>query len=82
MYVFKAKNKYGSFDSQCRLDVLLKPEVIGLKDQSVLPYEQAVFHAIIHANPKPKVVWTRNGENLCNVENCDVMSDVEKEAYT
>lgn len=61
---------------------MLKPEVIGLKDQDLEPYEQAVFHVIIHANPKPKVVWTRNGENLCNIENCDVISDVEKEAYT
>uniref|UniRef100_A0A336KYA7 CSON000839 protein n=1 Tax=Culicoides sonorensis TaxID=179676 RepID=A0A336KYA7_CULSO len=82
IYTFKATNKYGSFETSCRLDVLLKPDIIGLKNQECLPYEQAVFHAVINANPKPKVVWTRNGENLCNVENCDVISDVEKESYT
>lgn len=81
-YTFKAKNKYGAIETSCRLEVLQKPEIVGLKDQSSLPYKQIVFQANIYSNPKPKVTWTRNGENLCNVDHCDVLSDFEKEVFT
>jgi hypothetical protein len=81
-YQVKLKNKYGEADDKCRVDILLKPEIEGLQDKKCLPYEQVIFQATIYANPKPKVTWTKNGENLCNNENCDVIADVEKEVYT
>lgn len=81
-YTFRAKNKYGAIESSARLEVVQKPEIVGLKDQSSLPYKQIVFQANIYSNPKPKVTWTRNGVNCCNIENCDVLSDFEKEVFT
>ncbi|KAG5678438.1 hypothetical protein PVAND_008111 [Polypedilum vanderplanki] len=81
-YSVKLKNKYGEAEDSCRVDILLKPEIEGLQDKKCLPYEQVIFQATIYANPKPKVTWTKDGENLCNNENCDVIADIEKEIYT
>lgn len=81
-YVVKIMNKYGATEDSCRVDILLKPEIEGLQDKKCLPYEQVIFQATIYANPKPKVTWTKDGENLCNSDNCDVIADVEKEVYT
>lgn len=82
IYTFKATNKYGALETSCRLDVLLKPEISGLKNCESLPYKQVVFQATVLANPKPKITWLRNDTNLCNVANCDVIADIEKEHYT
>lgn len=81
-YYVKLKNKYGEAEDKCRVDILLKPEIEGLQDKKCLPYEQVIFQATIYANPKPKVTWTKDGVNLCNNDNCDVIADVEKEVYT
>jgi Immunoglobulin I-set domain len=81
-YSVRLTNKYGSTEDKCRVDITLKPEITGLQDKKCLPYEQVIFQATILANPKPKVTWTKNGENLCNNDNCDVIADVEKEIYT
>ena len=81
-YTVKIKNKYGSAEDSCRLDILLKPEIEGLQDKKCMPYEQVIFTATIQANPKPKVTWTKDGVNLANNDNCDVIADVEKEVYT
>lgn len=81
-YVVKLKNKYGETEDSCRVDILLKPEIEGLQDKKCLPYEQVMFQATVYANPKPKVTWTKDGQNLCNNDNCDVIADVEKEVYT
>lgn len=81
-YQVKLKNKYGTTEDSCRVDILLKPEIEGLTDKKCLPFEQVLFQANIFANPKPKVTWTKDGENLCNNDNCDVIADVEKEVYT
>lgn len=81
-YYVKLKNKYGEAEDKCRVDILLKPEIEGLQDRKCLPYEQVIFQATIYANPKPKVTWTKDGVNMCNNDNCDVIADVEKEVYT
>jgi len=80
-FVLKAKNKYGFAECSARLDILLKPEITGMKDQIANPEQQIVFEVIINANPKPQVSWVKDGENLCNNDNCDVIADVEKEIY-
>ncbi|XP_037043462.1 obscurin isoform X3 [Bradysia coprophila] len=81
-YQFKAKNKYGSAESSARLDILLKPEIENFKDQTSVPNQTVVFEATVHANPKPKVTWTKSGKNVCNNDNCEVIADVDKELYT
>lgn len=81
-YQFKAKNKYGSVESSARLDILLKPEIENFKDQTSVPNQTVVFEATVHANPKPKVTWTKSGKNVCNNDNCEVIADVDKELYT
>ncbi|KAG4067668.1 hypothetical protein HA402_005440 [Bradysia odoriphaga] len=81
-YQFKAKNKYGSAESSARLDILLKPEIENFKDQMSVPNQTVVFEATVHANPKPKVTWTKSGKNVCNNDNCEVIADVDKELYT
>ncbi|XP_058829179.1 obscurin isoform X2 [Topomyia yanbarensis] len=81
-YTFRAKNKYDINESNGRLDVLLKPEIENFTDITVMPFTQGVFQVLVKANPKPKVTWTKDGINLCNVDNCDVIADVEKEIYT
>lgn len=80
-YTLKVKNKYGSAESSARLDIFLKPEIEGLKDQSTEPGHTVVFEAVVKANPKPKVTWTRGAENLHSNENCEVIIDLEKELY-
>ncbi|XP_055610564.1 obscurin isoform X2 [Uranotaenia lowii] len=81
-YTFRASNKYDINESNGRLDVLLKPEIENFHDITVMPFTQGVFQVLVKANPKPKVTWTKDGINLCNVDNCDVIADVEKEIYT
>lgn len=81
-YTFKARNKFGSIESSARLDIVLKPEIEGFADQTQVPNKSVTFNVRIYANPRPKVTWTKNGKNLCNCENSEVIADVEKEEYT
>lgn len=81
-YRFVAKNKYGEAESSARLDILLQPEIENFKDQTSVPDQTVTFETNIYANPKPKVVWTKDGKNLCNSNNCEVVADVQTETYT
>lgn len=81
-YSLQAKNKYGYAECSAHLDILLKPEIEGFKDQTSVPNKTVTFEVTIHANPKPKVTWTKGKVNCCNNDNCDVIADVEKEIYT
>lgn len=81
-YTIQAKNKFGAVESSAHLDILLKPEIEGFKDQISVPFKSIVFEVDIHANPKPKVTWTKGKVNCCNIDNCQVIADVEKEHYT
>lgn len=81
-YTLQAKNKFGSLETSAHVDILLKPEIEGFKDQISVPFKTVTFEVGIHANPKPKVIWTKGNANCCNIENCNVIADVEKELYT
>lgn len=56
-YTIKAKNKYGTGESSARLDIILRPEIVGFKDITVVPYEKAEFITVIHANPIAEITW-------------------------
>lgn len=60
----------------------MKPEIEGFTDQTQVPSKTVTFNVQIYANPMPKVTWTKNGKNLCNCDNCEVIADVERETYT
>lgn len=81
-YTIKATNKFGTVESSAHIDILLKPEIDGFKDQLTVPFKSVTFEVKIYANPKPKVTWTRGKVNCCNIDNCDVIADVENELYT
>lgn len=80
-YELKVKNKHGEFTTNGAIDVLAKPEISGLVDHKCMPGETVCFEALVLANPKPKVSWTRGNENLCNNENCEVIADVDGDKY-
>ncbi|XP_023037819.2 obscurin isoform X1 [Drosophila willistoni] len=80
-YEVTAKNKHGELDTIGWIDVLAKPEITGLEDHKCLPGDSVCFEALVLANPKPKVTWTRGNENLCNNENCEVIADVDGDKY-
>ncbi|KRF85677.1 uncharacterized protein Dvir_GJ19688, isoform B [Drosophila virilis] len=80
-YELKVKNKYGELTTNGYIDVLAKPEISGLKNHKCLPGQSVCFEALVLANPKPKVSWTRGNENLCNKENCEVIADVDADKY-
>ncbi|XP_070068460.1 obscurin isoform X3 [Drosophila takahashii] len=80
-YELKVKNKYGELATSGWIDVLAKPEISGLNDTKCLPGDTICFEALVQANPKPKVSWTRGNENLCNNENCEVIADVDADKY-
>ncbi|XP_033152751.1 obscurin isoform X8 [Drosophila mauritiana] len=80
-YELKVKNKYGELVTSGWIDVLAKPEISGLNDTKCLPGDTICFEALVQANPKPKVSWTRGNENLCNHENCEVIADVDADKY-
>lgn len=81
-YALQAKNKFGQIETSAHLDILLKPEIEGFKDQISVPSKSVTFEVKIYANPKPKVTWTRGNVNCGNIDNCNVIADVEKEVYT
>ena len=81
-YQFQAKNKYGTVESSAHLDILVKPEIEGFKDQTSVPFKTITYEVTVRANPKPKVTWTKGNVNCCNIDNCEVIADVEKEVYT
>ncbi|XP_064554448.1 obscurin isoform X2 [Drosophila montana] len=80
-YELKVKNKYGELTTNGYIDVLSKPEISGLKNHKCLPGQSVCFEALVLANPKPKVSWTRGNENLCNKESCEVIADVDADKY-
>lgn len=53
-YTLQVKNKYGSVETSAHVDILLKPEIEGFKDQISVPFKTVIFEVNIHANPKPK----------------------------
>jgi hypothetical protein len=59
-YTINAKNKYGTGESSARLDIILRPEIEGMKDISVLPFEETEFVTVVHANPIAEVTWYFN----------------------
>ncbi|XP_025423037.1 obscurin isoform X4 [Sipha flava] len=75
VYRVKATNKFDSTECSARLDIVMKPEIEGFHDITVVPSMEAVFNAIIKAVPKPKIIWTVNGKDLAERELVNLTSE-------
>ncbi|XP_026820148.1 obscurin-like isoform X6 [Rhopalosiphum maidis] len=75
LYRVKATNKFDSAECSAHLDIVMKPEIEGFHDVTVIPSMEAIFEAIIHAVPKPKIVWTINGKDLSEREFVNLTSE-------
>lgn len=75
IYRVKATNKFDFAECSARLDIVMKPEIEGFHDITVIPSMEAIFEAIIKAVPKPKIVWTINGKDLAERELVNLTSE-------
>lgn len=82
VYRVKATNKFESAECSARLDIVMKPEIEGFHDITVIPSMEAIFEAIIKAVPKPKIVWTINGKDLSERELVNLTSEEMEENVT
>lgn len=82
VYRVKATNKFDSAECSARLDIIMRPEIEGFHDVTVIPSMEAVFEAIIKAVPKPKIVWTVNGKDLSERECVNLTSEEMEQDIT
>ncbi|CAB3240106.1 unnamed protein product [Arctia plantaginis] len=80
-YTIQAKNKYGLGESSARLDILMRPEIEGLKDVTAVPYEETTFIANIRANPIAEVKWSKDGYTIQPTSNYEIIEDKANEKY-
>ncbi|XP_059058380.1 obscurin, partial [Achroia grisella] len=81
VYTIQAKNKYGVGESSARLDILLRPEIEGLKDVTAVPYEETSFVTNIRANPIAEVKWSKDGYAIQPSSRYDIVEDKANESY-
>ncbi|XP_050680436.1 obscurin isoform X3 [Leptidea sinapis] len=81
-YTIQAKNKYGVGECSARLDILLRPEIEGLKDVTAVPYEETTFVANIRANPVAEVKWSKDGYVIQPSSNIEIKEDLSSETYS
>nr|XP_037866817.1 obscurin isoform X8 [Bombyx mori] len=80
-YTIQAKNKYGVGESSARLDILLRPEIEGLKDVSAVPYEETTFVANVRANPIAEIQWSKDGYVIKPSSHIEISEDKDAEKY-
>ncbi|XP_026738494.1 obscurin isoform X3 [Trichoplusia ni] len=80
-YTIQAKNKYGVGESSARLDILLRPEIEGLKDVTAVPFEETTFIANVRANPIAEVKWSKDGYAIQPSSRYDIIEDLPNETY-
>ncbi|XP_043238275.1 titin homolog isoform X6 [Amphibalanus amphitrite] len=76
-YACVATNEHGEMREECRLEVLFKPEIAGLREVAVIPGESARFHATVKANPKCRLKWQHDGMDLRSTENLIIETNAE-----
>ncbi|KAL0901988.1 hypothetical protein ABMA27_007123 [Loxostege sticticalis] len=82
VYTIKAKNEYGVGESSARLDILLRPEIEGLKDVTAVPFEETTFIANVRANPIAEVQWSKDGLVIKPSSHYDITEDKAAETHT
>ncbi|XP_049875609.1 obscurin isoform X2 [Pectinophora gossypiella] len=82
IYTIQAKNQYGVGESSARLDILLRPEIEGLKDVNATPYEETTFVANVRANPIAEVQWSKDGYVIQPSSQYDITIDEAEGKYS
>ncbi|XP_026827528.1 obscurin isoform X4 [Ooceraea biroi] len=80
-YTLKLRNKYGEAESSAFLSLLLKPEIDSFRDHTESVDERVEWQAIIKGNPKPDIIWKKNGKELQKDERYDMEEDKRKCKY-
>lgn len=80
-YTIKPKNKWGECESSAKLSIVLRPEIEGPEDVTVVPGEATEFTVIVHANPEPQVIWTRNDQVIKASDLISIVEDRANETY-
>lgn len=80
-YTFFAKNKWGECNSSAQLTIVLRPEIEGPQNVSVIPGEGAELVCKIQANPQAEVHWEKDDQIIKPSENIQIISDVANETY-
>ncbi|XP_024939523.1 obscurin isoform X4 [Cephus cinctus] len=80
-YTLKAKNKWGEDEASACLDLLIRPEIEEFKDISAAPQELTQWEVVIKANPKPIIMWEKDGKNLKNDSRFESVEDAKNNKY-
>ncbi|XP_046753440.1 obscurin isoform X8 [Diprion similis] len=80
-YTLKAKNKWGEDESSARLDILIRPEIQEFRDLNAAPDELTQWEVVVEANPKPIIMWEKDGKALKTNDRIQSVEDAEKNKY-
>ncbi|XP_046471258.1 obscurin isoform X8 [Neodiprion pinetum] len=80
-YTLKAKNKWGEDESSARLDILIRPEIQEFRDLNAAPDELTQWEVVVEANPKPIIMWEKDGKALKTDDRIQTVEDAEKNKF-
>ncbi|KAL3285162.1 hypothetical protein HHI36_019282 [Cryptolaemus montrouzieri] len=80
-YKVKAKNVWSEAESSAELTIILRPEIEGPEDVTVVPGEATQFTVIVQSNPVPKVTWSKDDHVVEANEVIEIIEDVDNETY-
>ncbi|XP_044758879.1 obscurin isoform X8 [Coccinella septempunctata] len=80
-YRVKAKNVWSEAESSAELTIILRPEIEGPEDVSVVPGEATQFKIIVQSNPVPEVTWSKDDHIIEADDHVEIVEDVANETY-
>ncbi|XP_018567720.1 obscurin isoform X4 [Anoplophora glabripennis] len=80
-YTIKPKNKWGECESSAKLTIVMRPEIEGPEDVTVVPGEATEFTIVVQANPEPQVIWYKNDQPIQASDLIKIVEDRANETY-
>ncbi|XP_046430781.1 obscurin isoform X5 [Neodiprion fabricii] len=80
-YTLKAKNKWGEGESSARLDILIRPEIQEFRDLNAAPDELTQWEVVVEANPKPIIMWEKDGKALKTDDRIQTVEDADNNKF-
>lgn len=77
----KAKNVWSEAESSAELTIILRPEIEGPEDVTVVPGEATQFKVVIESNPVPEVTWSKDDHVIESDDHVEIVEDVANETY-